>query len=276
MSDNEFDKTLDAWADQEAASAPDMRPTQEMYRLVRARAKRRLSLALPRWTTVGAAAASLVVLTIVSTLILYPTILVRTPSESQLTYIKQREGFAAHKGGPVRETPTGKGPQRGSACLQPLFQIQKQDAQFVEEIDLRSPPTEPISLTAEDNYRLLLEPVGDCYVYAFQLTSSGELVKLYPNEAYSAALNPLRQGQPVYVPSQPIWLYVDGKTGQERLHVIASAQPLQALDDLYMQYSQARKPRKPQALADLLECIDPTKETFLEHASGWTLYFDRQ
>jgi hypothetical protein len=276
MRDNEFDKTLDTWADQEAASAPDMRPTQEMYRLVRARAKRRLFLALPRWTTVGAAAASLVVLTIVSTLILYPTILGGTSSESQLAYIKQREGFAAHKGGPVKGTPTGKGPRRGSACLQPLFQTQKQGSQFVEEIDLRSPPTEPISLTAEDNYRLLLEPVGDCYAYAFQLTSSGELVKLYPNEAYSAALNPLRQGQPVYVPSQSIWLYVDGKTGQERLFVIASAQPLQALDDLYTQYSQARKPRKPQALAELLERIDPTKETFLEHASGWTLYFDHR
>jgi hypothetical protein len=273
MSDNELDKVLDAWADREAASAPEMQPTEEMYRIVRARAKRRSSLALPRWTTIGAAVASLVVLAIATTLVLYPTILVKTPPGTHLAYIKQREGYAAHKGVLVRGTPTGKGPRSGSACLEPMFQFQERGSQFVEGIDLRSPPAEPISLTAEDNYRLLLEPTGDCYVFAFQLTAPGDLVKLYPNETCSAVQNPLRRGQPVYVPPQPSWLYIDDGAGQERLYIVASVQPLAVLDDLYAQYSRARDSRKPQVLADLIERIDPAKETFPESASGWTFAF---
>lgn len=265
MSDKDLDRTLETWADQEAASAPEMQPTDEMYRLVRARTERRLSLALPRWTPVSAGAAILIVLAIVSTLIL-----VKTPTEPQLAYIPQREGFAAHKDVVVKGTPTGKGPQRGVACLEPMFQFQRRGSQFVEGIDLRHPPADRVSLTSEDNYRLLLDPLQDCWVYAFQVTASGELIRLYPDDRYSAAPNPLRQGRPVYVPSQPSWLYVDGEIGQERLYVVASAQPLPELDDLYVRYSQARAPNKPQARAALLEQIDSPK------GSSWTFAFKHQ
>jgi hypothetical protein len=98
MSDDKLDHVLDAWAEGEASSAPEMRPTEEMVRLVRARASahRRFSLAMPRWATVSRAAVALVVLAIASTLLL------RTLPAPQLAYVRQREGFAAEKGVVVR------------------------------------------------------------------------------------------------------------------------------------------------------------------------------
>jgi hypothetical protein len=248
-----------------------MRPTEEMVRLVRARASvsRRFSLAMPRWATVRAAVA-LVVLAIASTLLL------RAPPAPQLAYVRQREGFPAEKGVVVRGTPTGKGPQRGAACLAPTFQLQERGAQFVEGIDLRAPPAESLSLTAEDNYRLHLKPTGTCYVYIFQHTASGDLVRLYPNETYNAVQNPLRRGRPVYVPAAPNWLYADGETGRERLTVIASTEPLPELEDRYTRYVEARQARRPQALADLLAWIDPARGALPGSASGWTFAFDHR
>ena len=63
MREDDFEKTMEAWAGHEIGAAPEMRPTAEMYRLLQARQKEKsVSLASPRWALAGAAIAGLLVL----------------------------------------------------------------------------------------------------------------------------------------------------------------------------------------------------------------------
>ena len=101
-----------------------------------------------------------------------------------------------------------------------------------------------------------LAPVEEAHVYVYQYTSSGSLVKLFPNPAYSAVPNPLLPGQSTVLPSEPNWLYLDGVPGEERLYIVASPRPLPKLDDLYARYT--REPdaaNKPELLSDWFDWL---------------------
>jgi len=272
---------MEAWADDEAESAPELRPTADMYRMVRARKKQRPAfLTLPRWATAGAAVAGLMVLAILYALLIHPSIHPDFPPGQQVALVGQREGFVAEKGVVVRGTvvPGGKGGRKGPIAFRQLvLHFQKQDSRFVEGVNLQALPDERIALTAADNYRLLLEPSADWTVYVFQLTSSNILVKFFPNEAYSAVRNPLRQGQTYYLPSGPNWFYLGQEEGQESLYVIASAEPMPDLEDLYARYSQADdESREQELLSSLLERLDAVREVDGEGMAGWVLVFDHQ
>ena len=281
MKDQDFEKIMDTWADHETESAPEMHPTADMYRMIQARKKREpSSLFYSRWALLGAGLASLVAFAVLYTVLFRPS----TPSDSRpdqvVALLGQREGFAAEKGvilkGP--EVTPGKGEKRGPLAFeQLLFHFQKHDSRFVEGVDLQAPPEETITLTSADNYRLLMEPAEDRYVYVFQLTSSDVLVKLFPNETYSSVQNPLRQGQTVHLPPKSNWFYLDDTEGEERLYVIASAGPLQDLEDLYARYSQADDAsNKQELLAGLRKQLESIAETRSEKTTGWVLVFNHQ
>lgn len=284
MRDEDFERIMNTWADHETESAPEMHPTASMYRMVRARRKREKRKPVfpfySRWAAVGTAVASLVVVAILYTVLFHPSIFLDLPSGQEVACVGQREGFASEKGvivtGPV--LPPDKGRGKGPISFRHLmFHFQKQDSRFVQGIDLRAPREEAITLTSADNYRLFLEPAQNCYVYIFQLTSSDILVKLFPNETYSLVQNPLRRGQTHHLPSEPNWFYLGENRGEERLYVIASAQPVQGLDELYTQYGQADdESNKQEALSSLIETLDAIEDTHPEEAVGWVLVFNHQ
>ena len=278
MRDQDFEKTMDAWAAQEIASAPEMRPTADMVRMVRAKRQRKpISLFRSRWATVGAAVAGLVVVAILYAALFHPSILFDLTSRRRVALVGQREGSAYEKVVMVRTPVSPRGKGEPISFRQLMVQIQRQDSRFVEGVDLRAPPEERIALALADNYRLLLEPAEDRYVYVFQRTSLGILVQLFPNETYSSVQNPLRRGQMVYLPSEPNWLYLGEGKGEERLHVIASTQPLRGVEGLYTRYSQTDdKSNKQETLTRLLERLDTIQGTRSEKAAGWVFVFDHE
>jgi hypothetical protein len=262
MRDDEFQKALDTWAESEKESAPDLRPTEEMVRLVRAKGEPRRGLPISsRWAVAGAAAAGLVLVAALLALLLRSGVIPGWPPTPEAPLIAMREG----PGGlpTVVVQGGGKGPGRGQAAFRQLvLETQQQGSPTVQAVDLLNPPEEILVLTAADNYRLVLEPVGERHVYIYQLTSSGSLVQLVPNLAYSAVQNPLLPGPLTVLPAEPNWLYLDGSPGEERLYVVASSQPLPALDDLYAQYAQEPDAvRKGEVLSDLLDVLYILAET---------------
>jgi hypothetical protein len=260
MRDDEFKQAMETWAESEIESAPDLRPTAEMVRLVRAKQKPRRTLpTLPRWARAGAAAAGLALIAALFALILWPGI---TPER---TLVAQRGGpgvvqTAIVKGGGKGEGE--KGPGQGQTAFRQLWlQVQQQDSPTVQAVDLLNPPEELLALTPADNYRLALELTEEQHVYVYQLTSSGSLVQIFPNRAYSAVPNPLLPGQVDMLPAEPNWLYLDGIPGKERLYVVASPQPLGDLDDLYARYGQERDAdAKEEILSDLLAMLGTIAE----------------
>jgi hypothetical protein len=277
MRDDDFERTMDAWAHHEARSAPQMRPTAEMYRTVEAnRRPGLLSLLLSRRAMLATAVASMMVLAIVYRGLIHPAIFPQPPPAQVVAYVGLREGFAYDKGvtivGPAM--PPRRGPKkRADLFEQLLFEFQSPGSPVVMQADVRAELDEVIALTSADNYRLVLEPARDAFVYVFQLTSSEALVKLFPNETYHSAQNPLQQGL-YHLPSAPNWFYLDDKKGIERLHIVASPQPLPHVEDLYARYSRAKaEPTKQEALASLLKELESIEQPHPDEAVGWVFAF---
>jgi hypothetical protein len=271
MRDDEFKKAMESWAESETESAPDLRPTPEMVRLVQAKQEPRRALPISsRWAVAGAAVAGLLLIAAAFVLILRSGATPGYLPTPEGTLIAQRVGPDVVQMTTVVRGGKGqgeKGPSRGQAAFQQLvFELQRQDSPVVQTVDLLNPPGESPTLTPADNYRLVLEPVEERHVHVYQLTSPGRLARLFPNPAYSEVLNPLPAGQLMMLPADPNWLFLDGPPGQERLYIVASPQPLQALDDLYAQYSQgpdaASRDETLSDLLDLLERADAVEFSF--------------
>jgi hypothetical protein len=114
MSDEDFERTLGEWADHEIQSAPEIRPTEEMYRLVRARRQgKRFLLVSSRPAMVAMAPAILALIVVLYTLLVRPANLPGAPSGQEIAYVGQRKG-AAEKSVVVHElvVPKGRGPKK--------------------------------------------------------------------------------------------------------------------------------------------------------------------
>ena len=241
MRDSEFQKAIDGWSEAELDSAPDLRPTPEMVRLVQAREEpRRARTVSSRWAMAAVTAAGILLLAALFALILRSGLIPGYAPAPEATLIAQRVGPDAVQTAIVQGDGKGtgaKGPVRGRpAFRQLLFEVQRPDSAEVLAVDLLNPPEETVVLTPADNYRLALELLEERHVYAFQYTSSGSLVQLFPNPVYSAADNPLLPGEVTRIPAEPNWLYLDGSPGEERLYVLAAAQPLRELEKSYAKY----------------------------------------
>lgn len=279
MRDDEFEKAMETWAESELESVPDLRPTAEMIRMVRAKQEPRRALPISsRWAVAGAAIAGLLLVAAGFVLILRSGVIPGYLPTPEVTLIAQRVGpdvvqTTVVKGGEKEKGE--KGPGRGQAAFRQLvFELQQQDSPIVQAVDLLNPPGELPALTPADNYRLILEPVQERHVHVYQLTSSGSLVQIFPNPAYSPVPNPLGAGQLTTLPAEPNWLYLDGKPGEERMWVVASPQPLRELDDLYAQYIQSPDAAsKDELLSELLNTLDTVAETHPERASAVEFVF---
>ena len=243
MRDREFQKAIETWAEAEIESAPELRPTPEMVRLVQAKQEPHHARPVPsRWAMAAVTVAGILLIVALSALILRSGLIPGYGPAPEATLIAQRVGPDAIQTTIVRGEGKGageKGASRGmSTWRQLLFEVQRPDSPSVQAVDLLDPPEETVVLTQADNYRLSLELVEERHVYVYQYTTSGSLVRLFPNPAYSTAENPLPPGQLTRIPVEPNWLYLDGSSGEERLYVIAAAQPLRKLEDIYTEYTK--------------------------------------
>ena len=71
MKDEDFEQTMDEWAEHEVESAPQMHPTDEMYRMIEARKRRSMLSIHVRRVLVGVAVACLVLSVVVLPAIRY-------------------------------------------------------------------------------------------------------------------------------------------------------------------------------------------------------------
>ena len=281
MKDEEFEKTMDAWASHEVKSAPELRPTEEIHRMVKAQKRKIMFPTYARRVLVRVAAACLVLACLVPLVMLYPTIF--GPSDSlHKPFIRQRKGAIPEKGITIENLPGRRGGgKKGLISFNQLVfyyqKYQKRGPEAIRAVDIRFPQKEGIALTSNDNYGLLLQTAADRYVYVYQLDSRGIMVKLFPGDVYGSLQNPLRKGQEYYLPPKGNWLYLGKEEGEERIYVIASAQPMQKLEDLYVQYDKAdNRQERQEVLSRLLKEFDAVGETAGEEAVRWVFEFDHR
>jgi len=277
MKDESFERTMEAWAEQEQAAAPVMRPTDEMYRLVEAQRERRglFAAGLRRWARLGATIASVLLVALAYTQLYRPPAVVGP----RLAIVRLREAFPTEKGRVVTQTPAARGqtPKGELAFFVALeLQVRSAGVEAITSLDLRQPLDEPIALAASDSYRLVLQLQRDGHVYVYQQAPSG-VALLFPNEAYADAANPLRKGETYLLPQLPLGFYVEAGAGEQRLHVVASAEPLEELSQAYEGYATAPSAAaRHQALSTVLQTLDGIEAAHPGSAVRWTLEFSVQ
>ena len=279
MKDDEFERTMDAWAEYEEKNAPVMRPTPEMYEMVRARQKRSGAfLGSHRLIRLAAVAASIALLAVIYQMVFGPSDM-RRGWETGIVGV--REGLGPGKVVAARGSALSpkigekKGPKKGPVFFTHLtFQFQKQGSNRAESIHLLAPQREIVTLTSADNYRLSLQSGQDIHLYVFQRTSSEMIARIFPNELYSALQNPLQRGQLYNLPSDSTWLHLDDAKGQERLYILAFGEPAPDLEDSYNAYASVDEIGRQELLPELVEQLTVTVKERHELGAGLVYSFE--
>lgn len=266
MDEKKFEELMDKWASYEMSTAPEIRPAPKVYQKLEAKQKkpRFVLFSWPvRLAAAGIAAAVIILL------------IVLRPSEEIGPQVGLRKGFVAQVL-PEEETVIATqalkeaGAPRAAAkdeaidiekrekksqmvSEQYMFQYQRHGTESIEGLDIRPPKDKVLTLSSEDNYRLLLELARERYIYIYQLSAEKTLIRLFPNQLYHPLNNPLQLGQKYILPSPPNWFYVEEAQGEVIIYVIASNESKQEWDDLYAQYeSTEKKKRKKEILSRLV------------------------
>jgi hypothetical protein len=117
-------------------------------------------------------------------------------------------------------------------------------------------PLDEIVLTRKDPYYLIVHSSERCYLYLFQLKSSGEWVKLFPNSKYVPTSNPV-PGGPIRIPDGSDWFYLDDIPGTETLYLLASKWRQEGLENLFTQLeSEENKKKKEEIMGKILSGLE--------------------
>lgn len=91
---------------------------------------------------------------------------------------------------------------------------------------------EGATMTSKDNYALYLKPAQDCWIYIYQTDSAGNTLRLFPNDDFKTAANPLSAGREYWAPNDGDYYFLDENKGKETIYVVASRKPKPALEEL--------------------------------------------
>jgi len=265
MDEKKFEELMDKWASHEMKTAPDISPTAEVYQKLKDKQKKPRFAVFPRplrWAAAGIAAAIIILLVVL------------LPPEELGPQVGLREGFVAQdlleeEAAIAAQAPKEVGVPRAAAkdeaidiekrekrsqiiSEQYVIQYQRHGSESIEGLDIRAPKDKVLSLSSEDNYRLLLELAQERYIYIYQLSAEKTLTRLFPNQLYHPLNNPLQLGQKYILPSPPNWFYAQEAQGEVVIYIIASNEPQQEWDDLYAQYESTEKKKMKK---EILSCL---------------------
>ena len=109
-------------------------------------------------------------------------------------------------------------------------------------------------LKSGDHYKIVFTPDKDCYVYIFQVDSSGQVFQLFPMGSFRGVrvnqFNPVKQGKKYVLPSPDKAFLLDKKVGIERMYFIASREENKELESLYAELTAAVKRKNSSAVKD--------------------------
>ena len=98
-------------------------------------------------------------------------------------------------------------------------------------------------LHSGDHYKIIFTPDKDCYVYIFQVDSTGHFFQLFPMKSFRGVrvdnTNPVTQGTTYTLPNSDKAFMLDRQVGLERIYFIASNERNQELENFYLEWQGA-------------------------------------
>ena len=124
-------------------------------------------------------------------------------------------------------------------------------------------------LKSGDQYKVVVEPQQDCYLYVFQRDSSGRLFPLFPRtDRVDGLTNPV-QGKIAYeFPGKGQYFYLDQQKGEEYIYFYSTAKPDMTIEKALRRLNhQLPEERKKQIEKKLLNYL-MSKETITSSTAG--------
>lgn len=247
IEDDELDGLLERWVERQVAAAPELRPPEALRRRV-ARRRRRPLVFFARL-----AAAAVIVFALVALGRHFLGEGPAGPPERPFELVAWRGQSEAEIEGPV--LLEARGPKKGGAFTQLLFQYHHAGAPTITSVDVEDPPDEAIELVVGDRLRVGLRPARESFVHLFLVREDGDFQRLFPEPTLSPATNPLPGAVSRYVPAEPGWLGVNVAGRGTRLVAVAAREAIVALEGdgaLVLEWLEAQR-REPQRGVEVVE-----------------------
>ena len=117
-----------------------------------------------------------------------------------------------------------------------------------------------LTLSPSDKYSFVVRPSEKCYLYLFQIGSTGELQRVFPNKTYSPAKNPVPAGEQ-FIPASPKRLQVNPVAGEEYVVMVAARWARPELESLAQKAAKERDAgRRQQVIQQFMERIKNERE----------------
>ncbi len=100
-----------------------------------------------------------------------------------------------------------------------------------------------------DRLKLFIEPKSPLFLYLLHIGAKGELALLHPLSLQSARIDP---GAPKFIPEGNRWFELDNQAGQEKFHLIASAEKLDRLEELCARHMTLKEPTEVQSSSEAI------------------------
>ena len=110
------------------------------------------------------------------------------------------------------------------------------------------------ALKSGDQIKMLIKLEKKCFVYVFYYSSQGQLERLFP-DSLSQFSTDYETSKNYYIPQGNFVLELDDNVGQEKFYLIASAQRLQELENLFGSYESAEDSKKPEFVKNIIHEI---------------------
>ncbi len=95
------------------------------------------------------------------------------------------------------------------------------------------------TLTSGDQYKIVVEPEQDCYLYVFQRDSAGRLFPIFPRaDRRDGLANPVRGKIPYEFPGEGLYFFLDQRRGEEQIYFYSSARPDGIIEQALQQINQ--------------------------------------
>jgi len=109
-------------------------------------------------------------------------------------------------------------------------------------------------LKSGDQLKMLVKLNKKCFVYVFFYSSQGDLYMLFPYN-FSQFSNDYEVSKNYYIPQGNLVLELDENVGKEKIYLIASAQRIPELENLYSSYKSIEKSDKPEFIKNIIHEI---------------------
>lgn len=122
------------------------------------------------------------------------------------------------------------------------------------------PITKDTVLLSGDRFKMMVELQNECYLYVVFKSSTGEILKLFPENEDIFMNNSGYLNRQFYLPGGESWFVLDNVTGTEKIYLLASHIRLSNLENVLERYAIANEEMKEKLAAEVVEIIKKTRK----------------